>query len=323
MTEEHQPVDAALRKLVGEHQPSAQDRLLAEQRLTEAIRAESKRASGRWTTRLVWIAALAAVTFGTIYLLRPTQLEAATEEIASAAEAVDPLTLPANTYLYTRADVVSLGLVPAEALGDLAFDRPQLTYLLPATRETWVAADGTIQIKTTNQAPIFFTPESEAAYYAAELDKTDAIGETITQTFPPSETPETWPTEVEALDEAIRSRTAERDLPDTIEYLDVALDILRENPIEPGLRANTIRLIGNLPGLNIVAASDQQTRFAIDYIDRGLETSYSFTLDNAGNLTSEETTLLEFDAELGIPANTAVAFAAYKDQQVVNGLASP
>jgi len=323
MTEEHQPVDAALRKLVGEHQPSAQDRLLAEQRLAEAIRAESQRASGRWTSRLVWIAALAAVTLGAIYLLRPTQLEAAAEEIASAAEVVDPLTLPANTYLYTRADVVSLGLVPAEALGEPAFDRPQLTYLLPAIRETWVAADGTIQIKTTNQPPIFFAPEAEAAYYAAELDKTDAIGETVNQTFPPSETPEVWPTEVESLDEAIRSRIAERDLPDTIEYLDVALDILRENPIEPGLRANTIRLIGRLPGLNVVAASDQQTRFAIDYTDRGLETSFSFTLDNAGNLTSEETTLLEFDAELGIPANTAVAFARYENQQIVNSLASP
>lgn len=323
MTEDHHPVDAALRRLVGDPEPSPQDRQLGDKRLHRAVEAEApiSRSGSDW--RLLMVAAVTTLLLVVGYaVLRPSQVDAAVEEMATAAEAVDPIVLTSEEFFYTRAEVANLGLVGSEELGGVAFDQEQLVYLLSSLRETWVGADGGIQIRTRHGTPTFFTVDAEAAYHEAGLDERDGIGETITEAFPPPETTESWPISIDALDEAIRERTADRGLPHTIEYLDVAIDILRENLIPPQLRANTIRLIGQLPGLE-VSRENERVTFAADYEDNRIPTRYTFTLDRHGNLVSEATSIAEANAQLGIPAGTTITAASYIDQQIVSSLGSP
>lgn len=324
MSEDHHPVDAALRRLVGDPEPTPHDHHLGEERLRRAIEAEASRSRGGWNRRLLAVATCTTLLLVVGYaVLRPSQVQAAVEEIATATEAVDPVTLTAGEYFYTRTEVSNLGLVPKEDLGGVPFEQDQLVYLLSAVRETWIAADGSIQIKTQHGQPTFFTPDAEQAYYAAGLDERDAGGETVTEAFPPPESTESWPIEIDALDEAILERAADRDLPHTIEYLDVAIDLLRENLTPPQLRANTIRLIGQLPGLEVSEEDDQKATFAVDYEDKGIPTRYVFELDRQGNLVSETTSMTEGNAQLGIPAGTEISAASYLDQQVVDSLESP
>jgi hypothetical protein len=328
MTEKNHRVDQALRKLAGVPEPSEQDRQTAEKRLAAAIDSEAKGSERRpWGPVLVWATRLTIVLvalLSVLQIVRPSPTEAAIGEIASIAEAADPLTVPDQQFIYTKSEITGLGVIPREGLGDVPFEREQLVYLLPVLRESWVGNDGTIQIRTTSQTPVFFSHGDEQAYYTAGLDQQDAIGQTITQTATGPADLSLWPPDKDDLDEAIRAAAADRGLPETIEYLDVALDLIRETFASPQLRANTLRLIGELPGLQFVGTStDGTTTFAIEYADQGIETRLTFILTREGYLLTEERTVLEEDPVFGIPANTTVSSATYTTPRVVSSLQVP
>ncbi|HZD23793.1 MAG TPA: hypothetical protein VE569_10395, partial [Acidimicrobiia bacterium] len=255
MTENNHPVDDALRRLTGKPEPTEDDRRTAEARLQAAIRAElhqpitrNRRVFTRWVPAAV-ATALALLLLAQI--ARPSATMAALEEVARVAEVADPLTVPPQQYIYTKSQITSLRVLPREALGDIPYQRDSLVYLLPVRRESWIGSEGAVQIRTTTEQPLFFRPEDETAYYQASLDKEDAVGETITETIQ-QEDPDPWPEGINALDDAIRTAAVGRQRGPTVEYVDIALDIIRETFASPQLRANTLRLIGRQPDLELI-----------------------------------------------------------------------
>lgn len=324
------PVDDALRRMVGTPVPTDEDRQLAWSRLAEAIDAEQQeklRARRPWR-RTAWAAAFVVVLVGFFVgfqAIAPSPTEAAMEEIASVAEAADPLRVPPQQFLYTRSQSTAISVVPAEALEDVAFDKEFLVYLLPVVRETWFGEEGVVQIRTTNLEPVFFSQRDEDAYYNAGLDEGDNIGETTSQTVTQPDDLDQWPTDLAALDNAIsNSARTDRDLPATVEYLDVALDLLSEVFAPPQLRAATLRLIGQLPDLAVRGESEDGTvTLSIEYTSDGIATAFAFTVDPSGYLLKEETVLLEGDLRHGIPGQTAIAEIDYGRPITVDSLDKP
>lgn len=326
MTEHRHPVDDLLRAYAGTPEPDSEDRNNAEARLIAAIdlaaaaQAPQRR---RWPVA-VWATVLLTVVVGLLFVLeagRSSPVSAAMEEIARIAETTEPLTVSDTEFVYTRSEMQAIFIVPKEGLGDVPYTGDHLVYLALSTRETWFGTRGTVQIRTTFHEPVFFTAVDESVYYAAGIDKQDQIGETITTTVT-DPTKQVWPTDPVELDSAIReAMVTERGLPETVEYLDVALDILRESFSSPQLRAATLRLIGDINGLQLVETSAAQSvTFLIEYVDRNVDARLTFTIDMIGNLSFEEHLNLTADQEFGIPADTSVFVVEYSAPLVVDGL---
>jgi hypothetical protein len=330
VTKPEHPVDEALKQVAGDPTPSEDYRRMGADRLAQAIAAEQQprrwhrpRAALGWAFALVVIFAAGVLVM--VEVLSPTATEAAFEEIAEAAEQADPLAIPAQQFAYTRSEVTALMIVSAEAFENVEFEKDFLTYVLPTTREVWIGSEGTVQIRTTNQTPTFFTEADEDVYYQAGIDQEDAIGETITLTTTDQPTIPNWPTNPKDLDQAIRHvAVTDRGLPVSVEYLDVALDILRETLATPELRAATLRLIGQLPGLQVADTdTDQATTFSITYQHQEIQTRQSFTLSSEGALLEEETWILEPHPRFDIPANTPTVAATHDPPILVDSLNRP
>lgn len=328
MNEHDDPVDDAVRRMAKNIEPSEAERRKAEEKLRAAIEAEQVRQSpdkplGSWP----WVAAAAAVLVGLflgVQLLRPSPTGAAIEEIAETVQTMDPTGVPKQDFLYTEAVITSVVEIPADMLSDVDYEGEALAYLLPTRRQTWYGNDNTVQLRTTNQVPVFFSEQAENAYYAADLDAQDMIRKASTDTFTDDRNFDQWPIEPNALDKAI----SERIPPDSgqsedAQYLEIALGLIREVFTPPSLRASTLIVIGQIPSLELINASGEQSTFAIDYEQGDIAVRQTFTLTSRGELVSEEVRLHEKDRRLGIPADTAIFTAEYSTPVVVDTLDQP
>ena len=322
---ERHSIDAALRRIVGHPEPSPEALQRARHNLQQAMSepVPSPR-QGRGLNWRIAVSAAVAVAITLALILQPSGTSpaaAALLEIARIAEQQDPVTAPDTSFIYIRSESTHLAVTPRADLGEIPYDRDLLVYLQPRTREQWIGNEGTVQIRTTNLAPIFFRPDDEAVYYAAGLDALERIGETITNSV---DVPlEEWPTDIDQLDEAIRDRmTAGRGLPTSVEYLDVALDIHVQSFSNPQLRSIVLSLIAGLDGLTHTEQDGTHT-FTIEYTDRGVATTFTFSLDGTGSLLHTRVLNLETDPTFGIPANTAISEVAYEIPIEVDSLNSP
>jgi hypothetical protein len=184
VADEKHPVDEFLRAFTGDVEPDASDRAYVEERLAAVINAEKQTAPSRWPRRRVvmgWAAAVAALVVGIVVFLPTagtTPAEAAMEEIARAAESVDPTTVTDQEFVYTRSENLALRAVDRESLGELGveYDEDQLVYQLLTTRETWFGSDNTVQIRTTVHEVRFINETDQTAYQAAGLAEADQVG---------------------------------------------------------------------------------------------------------------------------------------------------
>lgn len=218
--------------------------------------------------------------------------------------------------MYTRSTTLTLGVVPREGLGEVPYQKDLLVYQAHSTRETWYGTQGTVQIRTTNHQPTFFTETDEEAYYAAGLDQQDQINQTITTTD--TQPIEEWPSDPEQLDHAIRNQMAtDRGLPETVEYLDVAFDIIGESFATPDVRAAALRLVAELDGLQFIGEEPEgQATFAVEYTDRGVQTRLTFVVETNGYIRHEQILNITADDRYGIPANTPI-YQTEMDEPVV------
>lgn len=329
MNEREHPVDDAVRRMAEQIEPSIAERQNAEDRLRAAIETEQhgqphgrRSLHGRW----LWAAAAAATLVGLFFgvqLVRPSATEAAMEEIAETVEALDPVDVPEQEFLKTDTVVTSLVEIPADMLTP-GFEGDTLAYLLPTRRQTWYGDDNTVQLRTTNQTPVFFTEGDEHAYYAAGIDDLDMIGETTTDIFTDPRDFDQWPTEPDALDETIRRQISpDSGQSEDAQYLEIALGFIREVFTPPELRAATLTLIGRIPTLEVVDESDSQTTFAIDYEQNDVAVRHTFTVTSNGELGSEEIRLLEPDVRLAFPTDTSIFTAEYSTPVMVDTLDQP
>lgn len=328
MTDNSHPVDDALRRLARDAEPNDDDRRLAESRLQAATASETQRRTKRLRFATVgWALGALIGAIGLLLLLqaiRPTPTRAAMEEIAAVVEVSDPLTIPPQQYAYTKSETTTLRVVPKEGLGDIEYNRDLLVYLLPAQRETWVGSDNVVRLRTTAGEPVFFRPEDETAYYAADLDAADMVGETVTETVSVGPDPQQWPEGRDQLDQAIRAAASSGERPEAVEYVDAALDVIREALVSPEARANTLRLVAEQPGVTLEQVSEEGSKtFAIEYSDTGIATRLSFTIHPQGHLLAETETLLDAHPQLGIPARTTVSRLSYSEPVIVPSLTPP
>jgi hypothetical protein len=324
MSERGTRVDDLLRRFAGNPEPGPDDRARARSRLETTIEARQK---GWWVGRRLAIVGIAAVitlvaTLVVLQVERPTQASATMEEIAHALETVSPLSVDETEFVYWVTESVGLVAMDTDLLGE-DYPNDHFLYLEPRSRETWRGAGGSIQMRETVGVPTFFSPEEEETFYEAGIDAMDGVGETTTETFSGLQNEE-WPADSEELDAAIRDdMTTGRGLTETMEYLDVALDILRDTIQPPDVRASTLLLIGELKGLEHVESTSDGSTFRIEYVDRTVETRLTFTVSHDGYLLFEETLNLTADETYGIPAGTAIYTAEYTAPVVVDSLDEP
>lgn len=331
MNDEH--VDRVVRRLAGNPQPTEDDREVTWRTLATAMRNEtlsgqplpttSRRKRMSLLIASAAIAVLALVVFAG-QMVRPPAAKAALDEMAVAARLVDPLTIRDQQYAYVRSETLTLGVVPTDAFNGQR-NHP-LAYFLPATLETWMSAEGTVQLRTTVGAPQFFTSTDETDYYTAGLDVIDGVGATTTETFENVTSlldERTWPTTPGDLETALRQALPqEYDRPESVEILDLALDLIRLPSTTPSLRAAALHVIANLGLTLIERTQDGGGTFSVTY-DKPYPVSITFTIDGNGQLRDESEALLSGDATLGIPPNTIISEQAHGPVQLVANLAQP
>ncbi len=315
MSERRHSVDDLLRRLVIDAEPSdfetAEARARLEQAFTSGVQEKTPRLR-RWLPAAAAVAALAVAWVVFFGLDATSPAMAAADQVAVAIEQVRPGEGTDLAVAYSKTTAVALNIVPREGLAAVEFDRQELVYILESTFEFWFGDQGTTQISSTATGASFFTPSDESVYIEAELDVQDQIGETFTTSV--VEPLEDWPSDIDLLDEAIRDLTmTESGRPQSVEYLDVALDILRHGIQPAEVRANTVRLIGALPGLEAdTQLEDGSTRLFISYVEADVPKTLAFVLDADGFLRSEVIVLDEGIGSMGIPAGTAESAIAYE-----------
>jgi hypothetical protein len=323
-------IDKLLRKAAGDPMPTDASRSHVESALSRAIRdayptRRPKRARWRWTAPA--LAGSLAVVLAVVLVLqvtRPSAAAAALSQIAVAADLIDPISIPSQSYAYTRSESTVLGVVPPD---DIVGRAEPLVYLLPQTREAWIARTGIVQVSTTTHAPVFFSVEDETDYHDAGLDRVDRVDETITLagTGLTSILDERdWPTNAGDLKTAIIDSLPE----DSQQQRDaaianLALALTAETSASPQLKAAALRLISTLDGVALTQRlRDGGGIFSIDY-DQPQPTSLVFTIAGDGNLLGFTLTDLEGDPTLGIPPNTAIEDTNYQPTIIVTSLNTP
>jgi hypothetical protein len=256
-----------------------------------------------------------------VALFRPTPAEAALAEVAEAARAATPIDIPEGSFIYTRSERVDLAIRPGVEFG---LDDEFVAYLLPSTREVWRQPESEfIQIDNTNHTPTFFNPDAEAAYYRLGLDTTDHLNEVQAEQLTGVTDPildVDWPTEPDALYEALRDYAAQGgdDRPEAVQVFDLATDLLREADRTPDLRAAVVDVLARLP-VDLVERTGSAITISITYTTP-TPTRDTITLNSDGQLLAETSTLLAGDPELSIPADTTILQADYQKTAITDEL---
>ncbi|HEX6299381.1 MAG TPA: hypothetical protein VF148_02820 [Acidimicrobiia bacterium] len=304
-------------------EPSQDQLLHARQRLQAAILNEQKtarRPARRWLLPSLATVLLLLVVGGVAFF-RPTPAEAALAEIAEAARTASPIDVPQGSFIYTRSERIDLAIRPGVEFG---LDHEFVAYLLPSTRKVWRQPETEfIQIHTTNNKPTFFDPNAEAAYYRHGLDATDRLDEVQTERLTGVTDPildVDWPTEPDALYEALRDYVAQGgdERPEAVQVFDLATDLLRETDRSPQSRAAIFDLLAQLP-VDLVERTASAITISITHTTP-TPTQHTITLNPAGLLLSETSTLLAGDQELGIPADTAILSVDYEETRIADDL---
>jgi len=323
-------VDRFLRKAAGDPAPTAANRRYVERVLDRAIReAEPIRRRNRspWRWRAPALAgslALIVAVALVVQVTRPSPASAALNEIAAAAELIEPIRIPDQSYAYTRSQGTVLSIVPPD---DIDARSGPLAYLLPQTREVWIAGTGTVQISTTTHTPVFFTVEDETDYYSAGLDAIDQINSTVTLTGTGLTSildERDWPANHNDLRTAIiESLPDETQQPREVAIANIALNLIAETGASPQLKAAAVRLISTLDTIDLSERrSDGGGTFTIDF-NQPQPTSLAFTLDGAGNLVQFSLVDIGGDTAMGIPPGTKTENTSYEPTTIVDGLDSP
>lgn len=321
----------ALRAVTTEMVATEADRQKAEIALSLAIARETEPSTGKAPTGKRWamigaIAGAILITVIGMQLARPTPASAALSEIAYAASLVDPLTVPTQSFAYTRSVHTALSVKPLVAPGESDESAQLIASLNPLIREAWMGSGGFVQLREEYGRPVFFAPEDEAAYYELGLDQVDFVGATVTRTLSgviSTLDSQDWATEPGQLMDQIRSLLRpEQPLPEKVAILEVALQLIRESGPSPELRAAVIRMLLDLDLELVERTPSGHATFTVDYV-HSIAIRDTFTLDGDGNLIAETTTWLEADEDLSIPAGTVVDEAMYEPTIIVENLDPP
>ena len=321
MADQRDPIDQTLKAMFGDPEPTPEEEARALARFQRAMEERSGRRRRSIPWRVLVAAGLAAVAVGMFLVLprQETAAAAALREIARLVDEIDPLDAPDGTFSFVRSEQVLLMEVHAEGVGRQEGE-PSLFYRLPLRRDSWLGIEGTLQLSTTASEPLFFAPADRTLYYEYGIDQQDAIGET--QTFTVVDAFDTvWATGGAELDSQIRGiLPPESTRPEHVDYLDIALQVIRESPASPETRASVLRLIADLEGIEHVDGEPDVSSFWVEFEESGVLVRWTFAVDSAGFLRSESRTNMTAGGVLGLAAGTSTFEAEYSAPLVVTGL---
>lgn len=315
--DEPSDIERMLRHVTGDPSPTPVERAGAE----ADLRALISTATPRRPTRLAWLgswrwaagaAAAAAVLLVVLVVvpsLQPSPAQAGLTELAEAVELLDPAVLPPGSYAFTSSEQVNLAILPGS---DFGLDTEFVAYLLASTREIWRDNQDTVQLRTTNHPPTFFSSETEQAYYRTGLDQLDQLNQPVTLTATGATSdylPAVWSTDPDLLHQQMLDHIHQggSDLPDNILVLNLAGQLVAETGAPPSLRAAILQVLATLD-LTLVEQTPDRLQLAVTHRN----SRYAMTFDQAGNLLEASEIVLQFEPRLGIPAGTVVHQATYQ-----------
>jgi len=316
---DNEHVDAALRAMAASDPvPSADELAAARARLDVAIVADQPKRR-HYRGRLAVAAGMAIVAMfvaGAVLWARPAPLVAALAEYAEVILETEPLQPAEGEFVLQRSELIQLAIVEGSLLPSL--DVEELAYVIVEARETWVGADGIVEISSTPTEVQFFSDEAAAAYEADGMAEFDGIGVTLTvrqQGQPLLFDP---PTDPDELEEALRTqlRLGGSDLPEDVQlFLEVA-SLVGDPQTSREVRAAAIQVLGSVRGLDLVDRDDARIVVAMEYED-AFPVSRTVELDlESSELIANTTVLLEEDREFGIPAGTILSQIRHEPLEV-------
>ena len=133
--DERDPIEALLRRAIANPLPTQEERERAQAALSRAIEAERVgKARYRRLTRLGLITSIPILLVVVALLLPTNSASAALGEMAAAAEQIDPLLIPEQSFAYSRSESRVLVVLPKDAFRGIEIADDQVAYLLPQTR---------------------------------------------------------------------------------------------------------------------------------------------------------------------------------------------
>ncbi|GBE21814.1 MAG TPA: hypothetical protein ENH00_01135 [Actinobacteria bacterium] len=310
------PIDRLLRTTLVERAPTEGEIERIDTRYREGIRANARTRTHTVWSRLVIVAAVVVALVAAAVVIqatRPATVSASLQEIAYAASVVDVSTLGSGDYYYTESTSTDL------VVGSVPGSEEHIAYLIPESRRVWVSRTGTFVIEATLHAPVFFDDDSRALYYRNGMDVGDRIGLTTVTAQSSTHTAlkQDWPTDPDALARAIRAKPSVQTDTDVVNF---ALNLIRESPASPQLRAATVLVLANLH-LRVVDRTETNTTF--ETIPTGQDDSIiRFELRNDGQLLRIQTRTVDGFPSLGIPAGFAISDANYGPTALVEEVAT-
>jgi hypothetical protein len=323
-----------------ESRASARGALVA--RIEESQRPPVRAAVPMWRrSRLRLAVALAAVAallvaVPTLILGGGGEVQPALGQVLRAAAAV-AATQPAEPrpgpgqYFYTRsreAYLTSVGFNPRCATHPCDHDWKVTRYwsaLVPATRQTWVAADGTGRARVVASKPEFLTPGQRRAWKAAGSPH---LNSGQVEDFPLSGQPfldtSNLPTQPKALRRLIEARKIPLvdGPPGEAETFTLIGDMLRNTYLPPAFRAALYRVVAELPKVELLGeVKDPVGRAGIGVAYTKGSTIHELIFDpETSALLGEREVAARRNPDLQVPAGTETGSATYLESKVVDSL---
>jgi hypothetical protein len=259
-------------------------------------------------------------------VLRPAPAVAALTDLATVAETVDPLVVPAGSAAYTRSERTDLVQIPAEDVPGAP--GTVVSFLLPQVREVWVAPGGERRLAVTADAPVFFDDAAREAFDAAGLAADYGVGVTEVTTFAPPEVdvdPAALPVDPEAMRAALVALADGAGGDEAVAVFDTGGALLRETRATPQTRAAVIRALATFGDrLRVVDRTDDLLEVAVDLAVGDATLEHSLVFDPAtAALVAETVVLVAGDPALGVPDGTALESATYSPPRIVAFPPSP
>ena len=242
--------------------------------LRDAIRRESRRR--RRQTWLLRTTALAA-TFFVAWSILPNRHDARLRPLLGLADAVEslpPPTLGQGNLWYSRSERVELIVEEVDGV--------TVRFLRPEVREVWIGGAGAGRVLVTYGEPQFLSPQDRDAFYATGLaDRYRPTTEEITSIEEPADTVARfdWSAGPRQLEAEMWRQVAGLGDPslEEVEMLKLAARLIRENDGHPERRSTLLRVIADLPGIQVTETGDT-VGVSVDYDDgeRPLRLQYEF-----------------------------------------------
>lgn len=230
----------------------------------------------------------------------------------------EPLQPSEGEFVLQRSELIQLAVVEGSELPTLDVD--VFAYVVLEDRETWVGADGVIEMSRTPTEVQFFSDQAAAAHDAAGLAEFDGLGVTLTVRQRGQPLLIDPPTDPDELEETLRTqlRLGGSDLPEDVQLFGHVASLVGDPQTPRGVRAAAIQVLGSVRGIDLIERNGDQITVALEYKDP-LRIRHTLELDLAlSELIARTTTLLEDNDELGIPAGTILSQIRHEPLQVTS-----